>query len=251
MMHDVDPTVIAHRGASGDAPENTLAAIALAVRQGADRVEVDVHATRDGEVVVHHDADLLRTAGDPRSIGSLTLAELRGVRVYCSAARSAGEPIPTLAEALAAALPLPLAIEIKTPAFDALALARAVAAAIERGPTPESSAVISFDRTVVRSLLRLLPPQRVGLIRNREYGVESWRDALDLRAGIAVLSRKIARAAAVEALRSAGKDVWVYSLDEADAVLAFAAAGVTGVISNFPAVARAALTRRRGAAPPA
>jgi glycerophosphoryl diester phosphodiesterase len=70
------PAIIAHRGASAHAPENTLAAFALALLQGADAIEFDVRATFDGKLVVLHDATLQRTAGDPRAIAEVTSGEL-------------------------------------------------------------------------------------------------------------------------------------------------------------------------------
>ena len=68
--------IIAHRGASGYAPENTLKAFRLAVEMGARDHEFDVHRTKDGALVVHHDYDLKRTAGSPASIAALGAPEL-------------------------------------------------------------------------------------------------------------------------------------------------------------------------------
>lgn len=73
------PAIIAHRGASADALENTLAALALALRQGADAIELDLRATSDGELVLLHDETLERTAGDPRVLAEMTSAELREI----------------------------------------------------------------------------------------------------------------------------------------------------------------------------
>jgi glycerophosphoryl diester phosphodiesterase len=64
--------IIAHRGASYDAPENTLAAARLAWAQGADALELDLHLTRDGRLAVIHDNDLQRVAGDPRLVAAAT-----------------------------------------------------------------------------------------------------------------------------------------------------------------------------------
>lgn len=93
------PRTIAHRGASREAPENTLAAFARALALGADGVELDVHRTADGAVVVHHDPIPRATSPDPalshRPFTNLTLAEVRTFRV------DADHPIPTLDEVLA------------------------------------------------------------------------------------------------------------------------------------------------------
>ena len=88
---------IAHRGASANYPENTLAAFAAAIAMGAVMCELDVHLTRDGVAVVIHDATINRTTDGKGSVAAMTLAELRqadaGIR---SGGRSADERIPTL-----------------------------------------------------------------------------------------------------------------------------------------------------------
>ena len=94
--------IIAHRGASHDAPENTLAAIQLAWRQGADAVEVDVQLSKDGKLVVIHDDNTKRSGGFARKVGAQTLDELRRLDVgRWKGKRWAGERIPTLAAVLA------------------------------------------------------------------------------------------------------------------------------------------------------
>src|SRR5271170_7325637 len=90
--------VIAHRGASYDAPENTLAAFRLAWQQGADGIEGDFYLTDDGEIVCLHDSDTGRTGDRKLSVGQSTLAQLRTVDVGVSKGEKfRGERIPTLA----------------------------------------------------------------------------------------------------------------------------------------------------------
>src|SRR5438105_11174989 len=88
------PLVIAHRGASVAEPENTLRAFELAIKQGAQMIELDLHATRDGRVVVIHDEDLRHTTNLTGRISELTLAEVR------RADAGKGEHVPTLEETL-------------------------------------------------------------------------------------------------------------------------------------------------------
>ncbi len=97
------PLVIAHRGGAALAGENTAAAFAAAVAAGADAVETDVRVTADGALVCVHDADLLRLAGDVRSVAALDLATLRAVL----------PGLLTLAEAIAASAPLGLLLDVK------------------------------------------------------------------------------------------------------------------------------------------
>ena len=102
------PIILGHRGASAEAPENTLAAFRLAVEQGADGVELDVWRCGSGEVVVHHDPDTARTGGVARLVSSTPWAELRRLDVGSwKGERFAGERIPLLAEVLDA---LPTAV---------------------------------------------------------------------------------------------------------------------------------------------
>ena len=95
--------VIAHRGAAGSAPENTLAAIDEALKQGADAIEVDLHQSADGVVVAIHDSTLDRTTNGKGKVGDLTIAQLKALdagRWFDS--KFAGERIPTLEEVLQA-----------------------------------------------------------------------------------------------------------------------------------------------------
>src|SRR6185312_17377418 len=86
------PLVIAHRGASADAVENTIAAFRLAREQGADGVELDVMRCATGEVVVFHDDDLGRLGGYPGDVRALSFAELRAVELH--GGTGGGERIP-------------------------------------------------------------------------------------------------------------------------------------------------------------
>lgn len=95
-------TIIAHRGSSMVAPENTLAAVEQAIVDQAHYVEIDVRLSADGQVVLYHDRSLQRLAGDPRHVRDLTLDELRQVDVGSWFGDAfIGERIPTLEEALA------------------------------------------------------------------------------------------------------------------------------------------------------
>src|ERR1043166_6151700 len=93
--------IIAHRGASHEAPENTLAAVQLAWEQGADAVEIDVHQSRDEHIIVIHDAHTRKTAGVMRRVRSQTLEEPTALDVgRWKHRRWAGQRIPTLAQVL-------------------------------------------------------------------------------------------------------------------------------------------------------
>lgn len=98
---------IAHRGGAGEAEENTLPAFRHAVALGYTHVELDVHATRDGQVVIHHDADMRRMFDDPRKLAELDWATLSGLRTR------GGASVPLLADLLEEFPRLFIAIELK------------------------------------------------------------------------------------------------------------------------------------------
>jgi len=103
----------AHRGASAKLPENTLAAFAKAVELGADGLELDVQRTADGVLVVTHDEDCLRVAGQPGEIAKMTLAELKKLNFAAFIPGAAPEEIPTLAEVFDLIKPGSLTINIE------------------------------------------------------------------------------------------------------------------------------------------
>lgn len=100
-MKKNNPLIIAHRGASGEAPENTLAAFRLALEQGSDGIELDVHLSKDGHLIVIHDDNIKRTTNGEGLVGDLTLAELKKVDAGSWFDKKfSGEKIPLLEEVL-------------------------------------------------------------------------------------------------------------------------------------------------------
>ena len=152
--------IIAHRGASHDAPENTLAAVNLAWQQKADAVEIDVWLTKDGRIVAIHDSTTKRTAGRDWGVADRTLADLRTLDAGSwKGAAWAGEKIPTLEEVLAT---IPdnkrLFIEIKCKTEILPELERVLKAS---GKAPHQTAVISFDLDTVQKVKRRMPGLKV------------------------------------------------------------------------------------------
>lgn len=147
--------IIAHRGASRECPENTLAAFVRARELGADAVELDVHLTSDGELVVHHDAiphSAPTLALEGRAIRSLSLAELRDFRVR-------GEPIPTLKEVMRAiGDDLVVYCELK-------GAGTAIAAAALLTNPKWRAAVHSFDHRMIAESRRLSPTLTRGVLQ--------------------------------------------------------------------------------------
>jgi glycerophosphoryl diester phosphodiesterase len=155
------PPNFAHRGASARAPENTLEAFRLAVEAGAGGLELDVHVTRDGEVVVIHDASVDRTTDGSGAVAGMTLAELRDLdagyrfspdRGSTFPFRGRGLRIPTLAEVYEEFPAASVNIDIKEPQPGA---EEAVLRVIQSAEAAERSLVVSDDHAVVRRFRRL------------------------------------------------------------------------------------------------
>ncbi|MEM6971349.1 MAG: glycerophosphodiester phosphodiesterase family protein [Pseudomonadota bacterium] len=155
------PRIVAHRGASVAAPENTFAALRRAAGMGARWVEVDASLLGCGTAVLHHDATLGRTSSGDRPLLALSAADLAGIDAGAWHSEAhAGEPIPTLAAALdlVAALGLGLNLELKTHGADPGPLARAAAAALNARPALANKVLVSsFDHAALVEMQRIAP----------------------------------------------------------------------------------------------
>lgn len=239
--------MIAHRGASADRPENTIAAFRFAAELGADAIELDVMRCGSGEVVVFHDDDLKRLAGRPDAVREAPLHALREARV-------GGEPIPTLDEVLEAAGPAMLVnVELKSPEVSGLAahlglarddgLALEVARILSRHGCAARALVSSFDPLQLLRFRRAAPHVPVGLLFHDELARplrEGWAARLLRTQAVHPEGKQIA-ARAVAAWHAAGRAVNVWTVDDPREIAFLAAVGVDGVITNRPDVARVAL----------
>jgi glycerophosphoryl diester phosphodiesterase len=242
------PLVIAHRGASADAPENTLAAFALAREVGADGVELDVMRCGTGEVVVFHDDDLKRLGnGRTESIRQTPLEALREVDL------GGGERIPTLEEVLATLGPHMLVnIELKAPDRKGLqylsslrdeGLAHAVAGLVARHGATSRALVSSFDPFLLGRFRRAAPAVPIGLLFTVESMLplrHAWATPLLQPAAVHPDARMV-EARAVRRWHREGRAVNVWTVDDPHEVACLAALGVDGIITNRPAETRALL----------
>ncbi len=161
------PLLIAHRGASGEAPENTMAAFRLALEQGADLLEMDVHLAADGSLVVLHDPTVDRTTDGHGLVGQLTLDQIKALDAGSwFSPQYEAERIPTLEDVLQwAAGRVALAIEIKRdgpiryPGIEAAIVER-----LRRFDMVRSAAVISFDHAAVLRTKQLCPEVAGGVL---------------------------------------------------------------------------------------
>jgi glycerophosphoryl diester phosphodiesterase len=161
--------VVAHRGASKDAPENTLPAFKLAFEQGADAIEGDFHLTKDGHVVCVHDSDTRRVSGTNLRVSSSTLTELRALDVGASRDKSfEGTRIPTIAEVFST---VPdgkrIYIEIKSGAEIISPLLEEIR---KSGLKSEQIVVICFDSSVLAQLKQKAPELKVSWLCSVKKG---------------------------------------------------------------------------------
>jgi glycerophosphoryl diester phosphodiesterase len=160
------PLNFAHRGASYEAPENTLAAFLLAAELGADGIELDVQLSKDGEVVVIHDFSLETTTDGRGPVGAKTMAELQELDAGSWFDPSfAGQQIPTLQQVVdVVGRRLLLNIEIKTARLTDSVLAKAVVRIVEESHLLDRVVVSSFNHLVLRKVRQLNPWIPIGLL---------------------------------------------------------------------------------------
>lgn len=250
--------LVAHRGESHDAPENTLAAVRLAWARGADAVELDVRLTADGRLIAIHDADTERVTGGGRKlvVADHTADALRQLDGGAwKDPQFAGERLPTLEEVLATLPPDPTKrffIEVKAGPEAAGPLAAAIEAA---GRPPAQTAVISFNLDACRSVKQRLPELKVyhlsSFKRDEETGeVKPVVDDLirDAKAanldGLDLAFKGPIDAAFVKQVHDAGLEVHVWTVDDPADARRMAAAGVDGITTNRAAWMREQLGLR-------
>ena len=244
--------VVAHRGASAQAPENTMEAYRLGVEAGADAIELDVHLTADGQLAVIHDETLDRTTDRTGRVADMTMDQVREADAGASFTRAddsgwpfrgEGLTVPTLPEVLAwLPAPIGLVIEIK-----ARAAADAVVESVRSDPvrTDGRLSVISFDEATIERVRELDPEIRTGyllvptqpiepaLIWATEHGhtgVHPWEGDL----GIDPLPL-LAQAHAF------GREIGCYVVNDPERMKHLAACGLWGFVTDLPDVARKAL----------
>ena len=232
--------VIAHRGAAAARPENTMAAIERGIEDGADWIEIDVQETADGEVVVFHDSDFMRLAHVDRKIWEVTAAELRDIDLgsWFDPAY-AGERAPTLRDALAAARGrTKLVIELKYYGHDQELEAR-VAALVDEFGMADQVALMSLSYPAIQKARAMRPDLRNGVLAATAVGDLAGLDTDFLAVNVGLASPKLIRAA-----HAAGKDVYVWTVNDPLTMSRLISQGVDGLITDEPAVAREVLADR-------
>lgn len=225
--------VTAHRGSSGSAPENTLAALRQAVLDGADLAEVDVQATADGELVLFHDESLARTAGDPRCLWQVPYAELAVLDAGSwFGPQFAGEAIPRLQDAIAFAQgQLRLNLEIKSydpnPEFKAR-LARWVVEQVQTFKIGADCILTTFDLELLWHLHQQQPSLTLGHIQTAApKTVDDWIEVYSLRADSVTPEQ-------VQLLQAQQKAVHLWTVNQPKQMQQLLSWGVESLITDYP-----------------
>lgn len=216
---------IGHRGVMGVEPENTLRSFVAAQDAGLDLIELDLHLSKDGALVVMHDADVDRTTDGRGPIADKTLAELRAL----DAGR--GERVPVFEEVLDA-VSKPLQAEIKD-----VAAARALADVMLRRDLVSRVEVISFHDAAIAEISRLVPGVRTALVASR-YGTDVVERATAVGATSLVLNIRRLTQEIVERARKADLRIIGWVVNTQDDLRLVRALGLDGATTDYPEIKR-------------
>ncbi|WP_454605770.1 glycerophosphodiester phosphodiesterase [Streptomyces tendae] len=216
---------IGHRGVMGLEPENTLRSFVAAQQAGLDVIELDLHLSKDGALVVMHDTDVDRTTDGTGAIADKTLAELRAL----DAGR--GERVPVFEEVLDA-VRTPLQAEIKD-----VAAARALAEVITRRDLVSRVEVSSFHDAAVAEIARLVPGIRTALIASR-YGTDIVDRAVAVGAATVCLNIRRLTLEIVEHARKADLRIIGWVVNTQDHLRLVRALELDGATTDYPEIKR-------------
>jgi len=243
------PAIIAHRGASAYAPENTLAAFKLALQQGADSIELDAKLSADGHVMVIHDQTVDRTTPFHGKVGEFRLAELRKMDAgsHFDVAFK-GEPIPTLEEVFKAVGQLTyINIELTNYASPFDSLAEKVAELVRHFKLSHRVIFSSFSPIALQRIRRLIPEAPIGLLAfpGIKGGLaRGWPGRL-IRYHSLHPEVKDTSSTLVKRLQRRGCRVYVYTVNREDEMWRLFDLGVDGIFTDDPLLAQKTLTLHR------
>lgn len=235
-----EPVIVAHRGFSDRAPENTLSAFQAALDAGAPAIELDVHATADGSVVCIHDETVDRTTGGSGAVAEMTCEQLGALEAGSwKSEEYDGEPIPLLTDALEMMLGRALTVvEIK-----GAGIAEMVWESIQAAGAEDNVVVISFKADEIRRMHEIAPELPTGLL----VGADDFPEGAPAQVAAELVGRARANHASfldtshkpitpelVTELHRRGMGLWVYTVNDEARMLELSAMGVDGITSDVP-----------------
>ena len=225
--------VIAHRGASADAPENTLAALELAINEGADWLEIDVQETRQGEVVVIHDSDLKKIGGSGLKVFEAPLSELQSVDIGSWMNPSfSDQRVPTLQQVLALCKDrIKIVIELKYYGQEKQ-LEERVVRLVEAAGMQDQIVVMSLSYPGVQKMKSIRPQWKVGLLSSVSMG-----DITRLKADFFAINAKFASRKFIKRVHRQKREVMVWTVNDPISISAMISKGADGIITDHPGLA--------------
>lgn len=236
-MKRTKPLIIAHRGASSEAPENTLAAFQLAMDQGCDGIELDIHLTKDGKLVVIHDENIKRTTNGEGIVGEMTAAELKKYDAGSWFSRKyKGEKIPLLEEVFEIVpREILINIEIKNIPSFYQGIEKKLSDFLNRSNRMDQVLVSSFDYLCLYRLKQMNPAIKIGLLY-----YENFQDYFGLanHFGLPVESMqpsfKTLQEHDVRIAIESGLKIFPWTVNSKSNMEKMIRYGVTGIITNYP-----------------
>lgn len=232
--------VIGHRGAAASRPENTMAAVEKAIEDGSDWVEIDVQETADDVVIVAHDSDFMKLAGVPLKVWDATMEDVAEIDIGSwYGPEYASERTPTLREVLETAKGRSkVIIELKYYGHD-VDLENRVAALVEEFGMQDDIATMSLKYPAVQKMKALRPDWRAGVLAATAVG-----DLTGLEGDFLAVNMNMVTPGLVRSVQAAGKDLYVWTVNDPLQMSAMASMGVDGLITDRPAMAREVLRVR-------
>ena len=232
---------LAHRGASTEAPENTMAAFQKAIDDMADYIELDVQLTNNGEVIVMHDSNAYRTTGVDANIVNMTYKEVKTLDAGSwFSDEYVGENVPSLKEVLELTQgKIKLNIELK-PADNGTALAKNTVRLIEKYNMVNDCVITSFSESALKAVKTYNQEIKVGYILSAAYG-----DFYDMKnvdffsVNAAFLSKRT-----IDAIHNSGKRVYAWTVNNKESIKNLTNKGVDGIITDNPVLARETIYSR-------
>ena len=228
------PWIIGHRGASGHAPENTLAAFERAVELGAGFIETDLHLTRDAHFVAIHDRTLERTTNGRGAVRDFTLAQLRDLEAGLWYDRKyLGERIPTIEEILSFARNHDIVVYLELKYEAAWGMHHALVGALRNPEDAARTVVISFDPGTLADLRKLDATIMTGVLVEEPRG-DLVRASVDAGARQLCPRSTLVTSALVDEAHRSDLHIATWTVNDPEEMRAVIAAGVDGVMTDFP-----------------
>lgn len=226
--------ITAHRGASLNAPENTLAALRQAIAEGADCAEVDIQETQDGRIVLFHDENLQRITGKDRRLWECTYEELSSLDAGSwFSPQFKGEPIPLLEDALSLARgKIDLSIELKE--YRESSLVQNTLRLIEQYGMAEQCTIVSWSLKTLEKVKEYFPEIRTGLACSKKEQIDPGWKAVDF---FSIYTSSVDRKFVVR-IHYAGKEVHAWCANTEDVIIRMLDCGVDNIITNDPVEVR-------------